>query len=109
MNLIVKLVTAPAPLLTVTPDDEGVPLGGSTTLTWMRDTTGANFEFSSTSISGLTNPCFSAPSYNSSNNTVSVTDSHAGASSQGSFNYTLSVASGGTAYHAGGNPVIVNR
>lgn len=109
MNLIAKLVTAPTALLTVTPDDDDVPVGGNTTLTWTRDTTGAEFHFSATSISGFTNPCFSTPSYNSNNNTISVTDNHTSQTSAGTFSYNLSVTSGGMAYHAGGNPVIVNR
>jgi len=109
MNLLVKLVTTPAPLLTVTPDDEDVPSGGTSTLMWVRDTTGADFQFSSSSVTGLPNPPFSAPSYNPTQNTISVTDNHLGISTQGNFNYSLSVTSGGTSYPASERPVIVNR
>lgn len=106
MDLAVKLVLTPQPVLSVTPLHE-VDSGGPTTLTWTRDTTGASFQFSATSISGLPNPPFSAPSYNSSNNTVTVTDNHTGQS--GTFNYALSVTSGATTYPASGNPSIRNR
>lgn len=109
MNLIVKLVTTPTPLLTVTPDDEEISPGGTATLMWIRDTTGAEFQFSSTSVTGLPDPPFSTPSYSPTQNTISVTDTHLGASSQGNFGYNLSVTSGGTSYPSNERPVIVNR
>lgn len=109
MNLMVKLVTTSPPLLTVTPDDEEISPGGTSTLMWIRDTTGAEFQFSSTSVADLPDPPFSAPSYSPTQNTVSVTDRHLGASSQGNFNYSLSVTSGGTTFPANERPVIVNR
>lgn len=106
MDLLVKLVLTPQPALTVNPLHE-VDSGGPTTLKWIRDTTGANFQFSSSSVSGLPNPPFSTPSYDPSNNTVTVTDSHPGQTA--TFTYALSVTSGTTPYSASGSPSIRNK
>lgn len=106
MELLVKLVLTPQPTLTVNPLHE-VDSGGPTTLTWVRDTTGANFQFSASSVSGLPNPPFSAPSYDPSDNTVSVIDNHTGQTA--TFSYALSVTSGTTPYAASGSPSIRNK
>jgi anthranilate phosphoribosyltransferase len=106
MELLVKLVLTPQATLTVNPLHE-VDSGGPTTLTWVRDTTGADFQFSASSVSGLPNPPFSAPSYNPSNNTVTVTDTHTGQAA--TFSYALSVNAGGSIVNATGSPSIRNR
>jgi hypothetical protein len=107
MNLVVKLVGTN---LTVTPDSDGVSPGSNgVTLTWTRDTTGAAFQFTANSVTGLPNPPFSTPVYNSSNNTVTVTDRPASSSPTGVYSYGLTVNAGGNTITAGGNPSIRNR
>jgi hypothetical protein len=104
MELLVKLV--PPNTLTVNPLHE-VDSGGPTVLTWVRDTTGGNFQFSASSVSGLPNPPFSAPSYDPSNNTVTVTDTHTG--QPATYSYDLSVNAGGSTVSATGRPSIRNK
>lgn len=110
MDLIVKLSTTTPPVLTVTPDDEGVSSSSAAVaLTWKRDTTGADFNFTVNSVSGLPFPTFTNPFYNSVNNTFNVTDNHGSTSPARDYPYTLTVMSGTTPCSAGGNPTIKNR
>ena len=111
MDLIVNLSTTTPPVLTVTPDDEGVSSSNSgITLTWKRDTTGANFQFTANSVTGLLPPTFTNPTYDSGKNTFTVTDNHPNTSpAPGDYPYTLTVMAGTTPCTAGGNPTIRNR
>lgn len=107
MNLVVKLVGSN---LTVTPDSDGVSPGSNgITLTWTRDTTGAEFQFTANSVTGLTDPPFSNLTYNSSNNTVTVTDNPGSSSPTGEYSYGLSVNANGSTVNASGSPSIRNR
>lgn len=110
MHLVVKLTDTPAPVLTITPDDDGVaPDDNGITLVWVRDATGAEFQFSANSLSGLPPDRFSPPQYHPETNTVTVEDHYTKSAPGGTYPYALSVTSGTTTYHASGNPEIINR
>lgn len=107
MNLVVKLVGSN---LTVTPDNDGVSPGSNgITLTWTRDTTGAAFQFTANSVTGLTDPPFSNLTYHSGNNTVTVTDKPASAAPTGEYSYGLTVNANGSTVSASGSPSIRNK
>ena len=110
MDLIVNLSTTKPLVLTVTPDDEGVSSSNfGITLTWKRDTSGADFKFTANSVTGLPSPTFTNPTYDSGKNTFTVTDNYGSTSPARDYPYTLTVMSGTTPCTAGGNPSIRNR